>query len=148
MESFYKDVTELAMKIMNYGKKEMILLTDEENELYEMQKVCYLCKKIFKTDKNDKNIFKLYHKVWDHCHYTGKSRGVAHSICNLRYITRKEITIIFYNGSSYDYHFIINQLAKRFDGQLEFFGENTENILLFQYQLKKNLIIIKQLRTN
>ena len=36
---------EHAIKIINYEKKEMILLTDEENELYEMQKVCYICKK-------------------------------------------------------------------------------------------------------
>ena len=34
--------------------------------------------------KNDKNAFKIYNKVRDHCHYTGKYRGAAHSICNLR----------------------------------------------------------------
>ena len=73
------------MKIMNYEKKEMIPLTNEEKELYEMQKVCYTCKKIFSTDKNDKNVFKLYHKGRDHFHYTGKFRGAAHSIWNLRY---------------------------------------------------------------
>ena len=70
-------------------KKEMIPLTNEENELYEMQKVCFICKKIFSTDKNDKNIFKLYHKVRDYCHYTEKFRGGAHSICNLKYKTPK-----------------------------------------------------------
>ena len=58
-------------------KKEIIPLTDEENEFYEMQKVCYICKKIFSTDKNDKNVFKLYHKVRDHCDYTRKFRGAA-----------------------------------------------------------------------
>ena len=26
-----------------------------------------------------------YIKVRDHCHYTGKYRGVAHKICNLMY---------------------------------------------------------------
>ena len=48
-----------------------------------------------------------YHKVKDHCHYTGKYRGPAHSICNLRYQTPKEIQIVLHNGSTYDYHFII-----------------------------------------
>ena len=51
----------------------MIPLTDEENRSYEKQKVCYIFKKEFNTDENDKNAFKLYHKVRDHCHYTGKS---------------------------------------------------------------------------
>ena len=55
----------------------MIPLTDKENKFYEKQKVCYICKKGFSTDKDDKNAFKLYHKVKlyhevrDHCHYTG-----------------------------------------------------------------------------
>ena len=49
----------------------MIPLTNEENELYEMQKVCYICKKTFSTDKNGENAFKLYHKVKNYCHYTG-----------------------------------------------------------------------------
>ena len=45
--------------------------------------------KEFNTDKNDKNVFKLYLKVRDHCHYTEKFRGAAHSVCNLRYKTPK-----------------------------------------------------------
>ena len=40
MEMFCKDLREHAMKIVNYEKKEMIPLTDEENKFYEMQKVC------------------------------------------------------------------------------------------------------------
>ena len=51
----------------------------------------------------------------DHCHYTGKYRGAAHSICNLRYKIPKEIPVVFHNGSTYDYHFIIKQLAKEHD---------------------------------
>ena len=67
----------------------MIPLTDKENKFYKKQNVCYICRKEFPTDKNNKNAFKLYHKVKDHYHYTGKFRGVAHSICNLRYKTPK-----------------------------------------------------------
>ena len=107
MEKFCKDLRDHAMKIINYKEKEMIPLTDKETKSYEKQKVCYICKKEFSTDENDKNAFKLYHKVRDHCHYTGKFRGAAHSICNLRYKTPKEIPVVFHNGSTYDNHFII-----------------------------------------
>ena len=39
MEKFYKDLREHVMKIIDYEKKEMIPITNEENEYYEMQKV-------------------------------------------------------------------------------------------------------------
>ena len=45
MEWFCKDLREYAMKLINYEKKEMIPLTDEENELYETLKACYIYKK-------------------------------------------------------------------------------------------------------
>ena len=99
------------------------------------------------TNENDKNAFK-YQKVKDHCHYTGTFTGGAHNICNLRYKTPEEILIVFHNSSAYDYHFIIKQLGKEFDGQLECFGENTEKYITFSVPIKKILIIIKQLHTN
>ena len=68
-------------------KKEMIPLTNKENESYKKQKVCHVCGKIFSTDDDDDDDDddKKYHKVRDHCHYTGRYRGAAHSISNLRY---------------------------------------------------------------
>ena len=77
------------MKTINFEGKEMIPLTDKENKFYEKQKVCYIRKKEFSTDENDKNEFKLYPKVRDHCHYAGKFRGAAPSIDILRYKTQK-----------------------------------------------------------
>ena len=98
-------------------------------------------------NKNEKKKFKIYHKVRDHCHYTGKFRGASHSICNLNYKVSKKIPVKIHNGSTYDYLFIIKELAKEFKGQFECIGENTENILPFQYQLKKNIMMIKQPHT-
>ena len=46
------------------------------------------------------------------------------------------------------YHFIIKELAKEFEGKFDCSGENTENILLFQYQLRKNFMTAKQLHKN
>ena len=59
-----------------------------------------------------KKEFKLKHKVRDNCHYTGKFRGAAHNISNLRYKIPKEIPVVFHNGSTYDYHFF-NQTTSR-----------------------------------
>ena len=80
----WKNIKDHATKVINYEKKEMMPLTYKENEFYKKQKVCYICKKEFNTNKNDKNAFKLYHKAKDHCHYTGKHRRAAHNISNLR----------------------------------------------------------------
>ena len=67
-----------------------------------------------------------YHKVRDHCDYTGKYRGAAHNIPNLKYKPLKEIPVIFHNGSTYDYHFIVKVLPEEFEGQFECLGKNTE----------------------
>ena len=98
-------------------------------------------KKEFNTDKNDKNVFKLYHKVRDHCHYTRKFKGAAHSICNLRCKTLKEIPIIFHIGSTCDYHFIIKQFAKELMVNLNAQEKIQKNLLLFL--IKKELDNLK-----
>ena len=77
MERFCQDWKEHAMKIIDYEKKEKIPVTDKENTFYDKQNVCYICKKEFSIDENDKN-----HKVRYHCHYNGKFGGDARSICN------------------------------------------------------------------
>ena len=76
-------------------------------------------------------------KVRDYCHYTGKYRGAAHDMCNLRYKIPKEILVVFYNGSTYDYHFIIKELAEEFEGEFECLGENTEKYITFLVPIKK-----------
>ena len=118
------------MKIINYEKKKEIKLTNKEKESYEKQTICYICEKEFSTDK--KNC-----KVRDHCHYTGRYRGAAHSSCNLRYQIPKDIPVVFHNGSTYDYHFIIKQLAREFKGNFECLGENTEKYITFSIPIKK-----------
>ena len=82
---------------------------------------------------------KKNHKVRDHCHYTGKYRGAAHNTCNLRYKIPKVIPIIFHDGSTYDYHFIIRVLVKEFEGNLECLGESTEKYITFSVPLKKRI---------
>ena len=112
----------------------MIPLTKEGKKINPEQKICYICKKGFSVDDNNKK----YHKARDHCHYTGKYRGAAHRTCNLRYKTPKEIAVVFHNGCAYDYHFIIKELAEEFEGQFECLGENTEKYITFSVPIKKH----------
>ena len=86
-----------------------------------------------------KKEFKKKQKVRDHDHYTGKYRRAAHSFCNLRYKVPKEIPIVFHNGPTYDYHFIIKQLAKEFRGNFDCIGENTEKYITFSVPVKKEV---------
>ena len=133
MKKFRKGLREHATKTTNYEKKKMIPLTIKEKIHYNEQEICYICKKEF--DKSDKKNY----KVRDHCHYTGKYRGAAHNICNLRYKIPKEIPVVFHNGSTYDYHFIIKKLVKEFDGNFDCLGENTEKHITFSVTLKKKI---------
>ena len=48
-----------------------------------------------------KIIKKSTNKVRDHCHFTVKYRGAAHSSCNLKYKVPRVIPVVFHNGSAY-----------------------------------------------
>ena len=67
MKKFCKFLWEHAMKIINFKKKKMKLLTKERQESYENVKISYICQEKFEN-KYLKN--KKYCKVRDHCHYT------------------------------------------------------------------------------
>ena len=118
------------MEIINHEKKRTDTTKEENNfynnnNFYNEQEKCYICKEKFCMVKDDKNYISE-RKVKDHCHYIGKFRGAAHSICNLNYDVQKVNLIVL----------VIIWI----------------NISLFLYQLKNNLIImmvkIKQLHTN
>ena len=113
----------------------MIPLTKKEKKMHNKHKVCYICKKRFITDDNNK----IYHKVRDHCHYTGNYEGAAHDIWNLRYKIPKEIPVVFHNGCTYDYHFITKELAEEFEGEFECLGENTEKYITVSVPIKNGI---------
>ena len=117
------------MKIINYEEKEMIPLTKEEKKFYKKQEACHICEEKFCVDKDDESYINRK-KVKYHCYYTRKFRGAAHSKCNLNYKVLKDIPIIIHHAS-YDTHFIINQLAEEFKGELNCIGENMEKIYHF-----------------
>ena len=57
----------------------------------------------------------------------------------MRYKVLEEIPVVFHNGSTYDYHFIIKELVKEFKGNFECLGENTEKYITFSVPIKKKI---------
>ena len=65
--------------------------------------------------------------------------GAAHSIFNLEQCVPKKIAIVFHNGSNYDYHFIITELAEEFKKQFNCFGESTEKYITFKVPIEEDV---------
>ena len=78
LKNFYLDLREHATKIINYEKKKWYHYQRKKRKCIVDKKSAIYAKK---SDNNNKK----YYKAKDHCHYTGKYRGAAHDICNLRY---------------------------------------------------------------
>ena len=112
----------------------MIDLTECEIYKYENAKYCHVCKKVFGEAKK-------HRKVRDDDHYTGKFRGAAHSICNLRYSVQRDIPVFFHNGTNYDFNLIINELPKEFRSELQCISLNGEKVMSFSIPIKKKTYV-------
>ena len=128
MKVLSQKLLEIAKEITSEEKHDMNPLTNNEENQYQNSEKCHICEKPFLPDKKDK-YYKKLRKVKDHCHYTGKYRGAAHSLCNSRYQEQRSIPAILYNGSNYDFHLLIKELAKEFKSNMRCIGENTEKYI-------------------
>ena len=82
----------------NFKHNEKMIFTEEDKLYHETNNTGHICSKT------------CINKVRDHCHETGKYRGPACKICNLRYKQQNFNPVIFHNGSGYDF----NLLSKMF----------------------------------
>ena len=62
----------------------------------------------------------------------------------MKYSVPKEISIVIHNGSNYDYHFIIKELAEDFEKHFIFLGENTEKYIAFSVPIQKEITRIEK----
>ena len=79
----------------------------------------------------------------DHCHLSGKFRGAAHEVCNLKYKVPTFFPVVFHNFPGYDSHPFIKTLGNS-DG--DFFGiPNTEeNYISFTKQVIVDKFVNKE----
>ena len=90
-----------------------IEMTDEDKEAFNNATHCFLCGEGFRNTYKTEKEAETYKKVRDHCHFTGKYRGCAHSICNLNFCNRYvKIPVFFHNMKDYDGHLLVQNAEK------------------------------------
>ena len=127
---FCKELREIAHGILNTETKSMQPLSKEEQKIYHNSKYCHICKKVFCKNKN-------HMKVRDHDHYTGKFRGAAHSVSNLRHSTQIGIPVFFDNGTNYDFNLLIEEFANEYKSGINCIPLNTNKYMSFSVPTKK-----------
>ena len=55
-----------------------------------------------------------------------------------------DIPVAFHNGSNYDYHFIIKELAEELEGEFECLGKKTEKYKTFSVPMEKKVTKINK----
>ena len=117
-----------------FPEKPMDPLTNRQWKAYKRARECHICYKPF----NSKDP-----KVRDHCHYTGRYRGPAHSLCNLRYRIPSYIPIVFHNLSYYDAHLFIKEFGKH-SKDIGVIAKNKEDYITFSVNVAVDKYIDKE----
>ena len=85
---------------MNKHFNKNLIMSEEEEHLFQESNSCWICKKLIYNDEE---------KVRDHCHITGKFRSAAHWNCNLNFQLTKKVLVIFpINLRGYDSQFLMS----------------------------------------
>ena len=100
IKRFARDLLEIETG-NNFKRNKQMIFTEEDKLYHETNNTCHVCSKT------------CINKVRDHCHETGKYRGPACKICNLRYKKQNFIPVIFHNGSGYDFNLLYSELFKQ-----------------------------------
>ena len=77
-----------------------MIMTMHDKLAYDISTLCHICNKELVKDR-----------VRDYCHLSGKFRGAAHEICNLKYKVPKFFPVVFHRLSGYDSHLFIKTLG-------------------------------------
>ena len=93
---------------------------------------CYICKNVFGIKIVRITIII---KLQTNFIIKEKDEGAAHNICNLKFGVSKEISVVFQNNMNYHYHFIIKELSKEFERDLNCLEEHNENYITFSVRI-------------
>ena len=112
-------------------------LTREQEREHWAAETCHLCGKGGMTRWVKGSKLAPTDRVRDHCHITGHYRGAAHSSCNLRARTVKELPVFVHNLKGYDAHLLFQGVADVV-GDVSVIATNTEKYVSFTIAIHEN----------
>ena len=136
IESLEEDIKEIYNRF-KIPKK--MVMTPKDKIDYKKATICHICERGIPREGDDPR----FKKVRDHCHLTGKFRGAAHSMCNLKYRLPKFFPVIFHNLSGYDSHLFIKNLGKS-EGKIGCIPNNEEKYISFSKHILVDKFINKE----
>ena len=133
-EEFCKQLELETRDIYDKYFKNIIPMKITKVELNEWRQtnVCHICEE----DICDDDI-----KVKDHCHLTGKYRGVAHQDCNLKYKEPSFIPVVFHNLSGYDAHLFVKELGVS-SGEINCIANTEEKYISFTKKILMETVVV------
>ena len=148
---FLKCVLAIRDELDDIPDREMEM-TEQEKSDYAQSNTCWICSektnefpeyKIVEKKQKDGTTTKVEKldnslcKVKDHCHFTGKFRGPAHSKCNLKLRKQRFIPVFFHNLSGYDSHLLVKSFSKLKETPY-CIPENTEKFIMMSLTRPKH----------
>lgn len=108
LDVFVKMMDEILTKFTTFPRETMLAMTNDKKMKHSVAAVCYLY-----SEKYDQK-YKNFKKASDHCRYTGKHRGAAHLLSNIKYKEPCYVPLLACNSSAYDNHLILPKTAEKF----------------------------------
>ena len=109
-------------------------MSAKEEERFQLTNSCWIFDKLFDVGDD---------KVKDHCHITGKYRGVSYWSCNINLKLTKKIPVIFHNLRGNDSHLMIKEIGK-FDVKVSVLPNGLEKYTAFT--INRNLVFIDSMQ--
>ena len=131
VDVFCQKLNELREVKANMEENKKIDMTDENKADFKNATHCFICGDKFRMNYKSAKEAEKYKKVRDHCHFTGKYRGCAHSVCNLNFCNRHfKVPVFFHNMKNYDGLLFIQNAEKLSNkNKIDVISQNSEQFI-------------------
>ena len=120
-------------KVIYHHFNKDLIMTNEDEEIYNNSDICHICKEKLEADK-----IRVYSTI------TGKFRGASHSKCSKYLDILKKLPIIFHNLQGYYGHLIFKEL-NNFNVYIEVIPKTVDKYM--SIIVNRNIAFIDSLQT-